>query len=203
MLNVVAVCSGNTCRSPLFAAALHLLSDDVSVRSACAPNWKKEDDSRPVPGMSGAFENAANQLIRFGIVDQTRRRVLPGLVRDLSNHRKTEFNKLDPQPSGHEVFVAAARKHVPNLRKWAKSVECPKARVEVVGISDFAWKVWTLQETRRKKNKRKRNKGELTELKDAYHALAILTILRACEIFPEIHRRSQGGDIGSRPTGSE
>jgi hypothetical protein len=190
MLNVVAVCSGNTCRSPLFAAALRLLSDDVSVRSACAPYWKEEDDSRPVPGMSDAFEDAANRLIRFEIVDQARQRVLPGLVEDLSKHRKTEFNKLDPQPSGHEVFVAAAPKHVPNLRKWAESIGCLEARVEVVGISDFAWKVWMLLETRRKEEKREANAEELTELRDAYHALAILTILRACEIFPEIHRRS-------------
>jgi hypothetical protein len=190
MLKVVAVCSGNTCRSPLFAAALRLLSDDVSVRSACAPYWKEEDDSQPVPGMSDGFEDAANQLMRFEIVDQARRAVLPGLVKDLSKHRKKEFSELDPQPSGHEVFVAAAPKHVPNLRKWAESVGRPNARVEVVGTSDFAWKVWTLLEIRRKEEKREPNAEELAELRDAYHALAIRTILRACEIFPEIHRRS-------------
>jgi hypothetical protein len=187
MLKVVAVCSGNTCRSPLFAAALRLLSDDVVVRTACAPNWKKEDDSRPLRCIPGAFADAANQLIRCGVVDATRQRTLPGLVSDLRKHRKTEFKKLRPQPSGDEVFVAAAQKHVPNLKAWVTSIGYAKARVEVAGISDFAWKVSTLQQIHGDCKKSAKEAAEqLTELTDAYRALATLTILRACEMFPEL-----------------
>jgi hypothetical protein len=189
MLDVIAVCSGNTCRSPLFAAALRLISDDVSVRSACAPYREKEDDSRPVPGMSDAFGDAANQLIDFGVVERARRRVIPKLVKSLFHHHKTEFAKLDPQPSGREMFVVAAKKHRSNMKRWVRVAGYPNAYIDVIDISDSAWKVFKSQKNRIEKEKRKRNAEERKELRDSYHALAILTILRACEILPALQRR--------------
>jgi protein-tyrosine-phosphatase len=187
MLNVVAVCSGNTCRSPLFCAALRLLSDNVSVRTACAPNWKEEDDSRPWHDMPMAFADAANQLIQLGVVNSSRQERVAGLVFELDKHRKTAFEELEPQPTGNEVFVAAARKHVPSLKAWVNSIGRANARIEVIGISDFAWKVWDSHRIKKETKERGTEMDMETETRDAYRALATLMILRGCEMFPALN----------------
>ena len=188
MLNVIAVCSGNTCRSPLFGAALRLLSDTVSVRTACAPNYE-EDDSRPLECMPKPFKDAASLLIALGIVDRAREARLPNIVSELTHHKATLFEDLTPQPIGDEVFVAAADKHKKHLEEWAAEIGRSPVRIEVAGISDFAWKVYRLQLTLKGICPEKASEME-PELSDAYRALATLTILRALEVFPELRRNA-------------
>ena len=170
MLKVIAVCSGNTCRSPLLGAALELLSDNVSVRTACAPTLK-EDDSEPLPCMPKAFKEAADQLVTLGIVGHKRKKRLSKIVSRLKKHRAKVFDGLKPQPTGDEVFIAAADKHKRKLKKWAKMVGHRTPRIEVAGISDFAWKVYRMQLTLKGINPEQAREMD-SELADAYRALA-------------------------------
>ena len=223
MKTVIAVCGGNTCRSPLFEAAFKLVAPDtIFIETACAPTKHVDSEYyRVLPHAKRGFKTASDDFIGSGLGDVRTSRLQKEILEQLERKNAGPFDQLVTElhlkkGSGDFVFVAATEEHAELLRKWASKTEWASHKwgtplaVHVLGIEDSAF--FLKQMLQKLSKKQLEDIGiKIMEAKkeriidSAYHDLASAMILKArksCSDSSTTRLRSDGaGCRALEPTG--
>src|SRR5262245_37898859 len=96
MRTVVAVCDGNTCRSPLFAHSLKLVSRNLApVQTSCAPRAEYLSKQPVSSYTTSGFVFAAVELIRTGHIEKSLASLIPDVTAELANYEARRFSDIE------------------------------------------------------------------------------------------------------------
>jgi hypothetical protein len=176
MRSFVAVCDGNTCRSPLFAYSLKLVSGNQAlIQTSCSPKAEYLAIQPVSPYTTSGFVFAAVELIRSGHIESTLASLIPSLVSELAHYQARRFTDIEGSLNKDELFVAMTSEHETQLRDWDGRID-----INVINVSDFAWDLWTAM-------------GEPHHeevVQSGYRALAATMILKADKMWRQLTHQS-------------